>query len=108
MSRKQKKQPLVYWIRVEVDPDCPHPREYVDAYGERIVNEIHSKRAQTMSNSTLLALIEQAIASPITKEARSLGKDKTDEADETDKTDETDDIDPGLLNDIDEGEEGEK
>ena len=68
MSRKQQKQPLVYWIRVEVDPDCPHPREYVDAYAEQIDDGIHSMRAQTMSNSTLLALIEQAIASAVTEE----------------------------------------
>lgn len=92
MKREKRKPPKIYWIRVAVDAEISCPSAYVGALVDEIREGIHTQHAVHMSESSLLAMIEGAIHAEISDK-----KDKVDG-----------EIDKGLLNDIEDGEEGEE
>ena len=61
MTRARTIPTKTYWIRMEVDAEIYRPDEYIAGQTDFIRGGIHTVSADCMSESTLLALIEDAI-----------------------------------------------
>ena len=70
MTRKQskrKRDPRIYWMRVEIEPDYSWPDELMIDATDDVRRITHIIAAQHMTQDTLMANIEQALQAEVTE-----------------------------------------
>lgn len=67
-TNTKKKNPRVYWMRVEIEPDYHWPEELMVDADDMVADMTHVIRAQHVTHDTMMSLIECAIRSEVTEE----------------------------------------